>query len=207
MNSTKTLQTLTLKALAGAAALALSGAALAHPGHSEAASFFAGFAHPLSGLDHLLAMLAVGVWAAQSGGRSAWRLPLTFVAAMLAGAGLGLSGVSVPGVEPMIAASVLVLGLLVALRVPLRAQATGTALIAAFAVFHGIAHGAGVPAGSALAAYIAGFALATAVLHALGVRLGFSLHGGSLRARVLAGVTGVPVAIAGAVLMVQAMQV
>src|SRR5213595_3473872 len=113
-----------------------AGAALAHPGHDAAtvsASLWAGLAHPFTGADHLLAMAAVGVWSALSARSAAdtLRLPLAFVALMLVGAALGLSGVTLPAVEPMIAASLLVIGLLLALRARLPAWA-GTLLVGGF---------------------------------------------------------------------------
>jgi len=147
---------------------AASGAALAHPGH-ETASFATGFAHPFGGLDHLLAMFAVGLYAARQPGAARWALPGGFVLAMLAGAGLGAAGVALPAVESGIALSVLVLGLLIALaaRLPLVASLP---LVAGFALFHGFAHYAEM-GGAALATYAAGFALATAALHGCGYLL------------------------------------
>ncbi len=144
---------------------AASGAALAHPGH-ETAGFLSGFAHPLGGLDHLLAMLAVGLYAARQPGAARWMLPAGFVLAMLAGAGLGALGVALPAVEAGIAASVLVFGLLIAFaaRLPLAASLP---LVAAFALFHGHAHHAEMGSAS-LAAYALGFALATMLLHGTG---------------------------------------
>lgn len=146
-----------------------SGSALAHPGH-ESASFFSGLGHPLGGADHLLAMLAVGLYAARQAGRQRWALPASFVLAMLAGAGLGALGIMLPAVEAGIAASVLVLGLLIAFaaRLPV---AAALPLVAAFALFHGHAHHAEMGDGT-LAAYAAGFALATAALHAAGYLIG-----------------------------------
>ncbi|THF63030.1 HupE/UreJ family protein [Pseudothauera nasutitermitis] len=146
-----------------------SGSALAHPGH-ETASFFSGFSHPLGGPDHLLAMLAVGLYAARQAGRQRWALPAAFVLAMLAGAGLGALGLALPAVETGIAASVLVLGLLIAFaaRLPM---AAAVVLVAAFALFHGHAHHAEMGDGT-LAAYAVGFALATALLHGAGYLIG-----------------------------------
>jgi urease accessory protein len=138
------------------------------------------------GLDHLLAMLAVGLWAAQLGGRWTWAVPLAFVGSMAAGGALGFAGARLPLVEPMIAASVLALGLLVALRVRLRWS--GLALVGAFAVFHGIAHAAEIPAEASRLVYVAGFVLASVLLHATGVALGMLP-----RARL----AGIPVALGG----------
>lgn len=155
----------TRSALAAVVLATASGAALAHPGH-ESASFFTGFTHPLGGLDHLLAMLAVGLYAARQRGATRWMLPAGFVLAMLAGAGLGAIGVALPAVEAGIAASMLVFGLLIALaaRLPLTVSLP---LVAAFALFHGHAHHAEM-GGASLVTYAAGFALATALLHGAG---------------------------------------
>lgn len=144
--------------------------AAAHVGAGHTASFTAGFVHPLAGVDHLAAMLAVGVWAALAGGSRVWLWPAAFVAAMLAGGVLGWSGAALPFVEPLIAASLVVLGVLIALAVKAPAS-VGAALVAAFAIAHGHAHG--TEAGSAgLLAYAGGFALATALLHAAGIVFG-----------------------------------
>lgn len=162
-----------MKRLLPALPLALfAGAAFAHPGH-ESASFFSGFGHPVGGADHLLAMLAVGLLAARQAGRSRWALPLAFVVAMLAGAGLSALGVALPAVEGGIAVSVLVLGLLIAfvVKLPLAAAAP---LVAAFALFHGHAHHAEMGEGSVLA-FTVGFAMATALLHGAGYVLARSL--------------------------------
>lgn len=154
-----------------AAAFALlSAPAFAHltnDAHTHSA-FATGFGHPLFGLDHLLAMVAVGIWAAQRGGRMTWALPLTFVAVMTIGGLLGMGGVGIPLVEPGIAASVLILGLLIATAARTPAWMS-LALVALFALFHGHAHGTEFPAGQAAAVYTIGFALATALLHALGI--------------------------------------
>jgi len=149
-------------------------AAWAHPGHDGHEvtwDFSSGFAHPLFGADHLLAMLAVGLWAAQLGGRARWLVPVAFVLVMALGAVLGRSGIALPGLEQTIAASVLVLGLLIAnaARLPV---AGSMALVALFAAFHGFAHGAEMPATAGAFSYGAGFVLATALIHAAGVGLG-----------------------------------
>ena len=146
-------------------------AALAHPGHVAGSPFAAGWAHPLSGSDHVLAMLAVGLWAATATDRRGiWALPLSFMAAMVLGGVLGAAGVQLPAVEPMILASSVILGLAVALALR---PSLGVALpvVAAFGVMHGHAHGAEGPA-SGLAAYAAGFLLATGALHLAGIGLG-----------------------------------
>jgi urease accessory protein len=151
-------------------------AALAHAEGHGSASFLAGLAHPVGGADHLLAMIAVGLWALQAGRRALWLAPAAFVAGLLAGGALGLAGVALPAVEPMILASVMLLGAAVALAVrpPL---AVALAALAAFGVAHGWAHGAEGPA-TGLAAYAAGFALASAGLHAAGIGLGLALARG-----------------------------
>jgi urease accessory protein len=150
------------------ALLALPAMAFAHPGHGQ--GLLAGAGHPLSGLDHLLAMVAVGLWAAQQEGRGRWALPCTFLVAMLVGGALGFAGVDLPGLESGIAASVLALGLAVALAVrpplPLAIIAT-----AGFALCHGMAHGLELPAMASAWTYAAGFIAATAALHASGYAL------------------------------------
>ena len=181
-------------------ALALSGAsesALAHTGAEHAASFASGFAHPWTGPDHLLAMVAVGLWAGLLGGRALWAWPGAFVAVMVGGGLIGVAGVGLPMVEPGILASVIVLGLLVlmAARLPVWA---GAALVALFAVLHGHAHGAELPAGGAAASYFVGFALATAALHALGLGVAYAASGD--RARLIVRGAGAAVAAAGVAL-------
>jgi urease accessory protein len=147
--------------------------AFAHTGHGSA-GLAAGFVHPFGGVDHVAAMVVVGLWAAFCGGARIWAWPVAFVTAMLVGGGLGLAGFSLPFVEPGIATSLVVLGLLVALafKAPL---AIGAALVAFFAVFHGHAHGTEAPVEGAFL-YAAGFAIATALLHAVGIALGVGLQ-------------------------------
>lgn len=149
-----------------------SNAAFAHVGHGATGSFSAGLAHPLGGLDHLAVMIAVGLWAALKGGRALWIWPAAFVGVLLVGGALGMAGVAVPLVEPAILASVVALGLLVALAVDLPMW-LGAVVIGAFALFHGHAHGSEVADTVSGAQYMAGFALATAALHLIGV--GFAL--------------------------------
>ncbi|MDX8432106.1 HupE/UreJ family protein [Mesorhizobium abyssinicae] len=148
--------------------------AYAHVGVGTTSSFTAGFMHPLSGLDHMTAMVAVGLWAALKGGKAIWAWPLAFVGVMLAGGALGMLHVPVPFVEPGILASVVALGLLVALAVDLPVSA-GVAIIGLFALFHGHAHGTEVPENAGGLEYIAGFAAATAVLHATGIAAALGL--------------------------------
>ena len=147
--------------------------AFAHPGHDHA-GVMSGLAHPLFGIDHLLAMLAVGLWAAQQRGAARWALPLTFVATMLFGGLLGFAGIEMSLMETGIAGSVLALGLLVALagRPPVAIAAGPTAL---FAASHGVAHGLELPALSSPWGYAAGFVAATAALHAAGYAVARSL--------------------------------
>jgi urease accessory protein len=152
------------------AALLLVTPAFAHVGHGETSSFAAGFAHPLGGLDHVAVMIAVGLWAALKGGRALWLWPAAFVSVMLVGGALGMSHVALPFVEPAILASVVALGLLVALAVDVPVAA-GAAIVGAFALFHGHAHGTEVADGMSGVAYMAGFALATAALHLVGIGL------------------------------------
>ncbi|WP_426958687.1 HupE/UreJ family protein [Muricoccus radiodurans] len=145
--------------------------ALAHTGAGHVAGFLAGVGHPFGGLDHLMAMVAVGLWAGLLGGRAAWVLPAAFLGAMALGGVLGINGVALPMVEAGIAASVIVLGALVALatRPPL---AVAVGLAALFGLFHGHAHGMELATGAGAVAYAAGFLLATAGLHAAGLALG-----------------------------------
>jgi urease accessory protein len=142
----------------------------AHPGHATS-GLTHGFSHPISGLDHLLAMLAVGLWAGQLGGRVRWQVPAAFLGVMILGGMLGMAGIPVPAVEQGILASVLVLGVLIAaaVRLPLAAS---MAIVGVFAFFHGVAHGAEMPADAAGLSYAAGFTFATAVIHLAGLRLG-----------------------------------
>ncbi|WP_375740384.1 HupE/UreJ family protein [Pseudomonas boanensis] len=143
--------------------------AFAHPGH-ESSGLMAGIAHPIAGLDHLLAMLAVGLWAAQQQGTASWALPATFVGAMLLGGLMGFEGLEMPLMETGIAGSVLALGLLVAIAVrPPVWLAVG--LTALFALGHGVAHGLERPELSSPWGYAAGFVTATAALHAAGYGL------------------------------------
>ncbi|NML15732.1 urease accessory protein UreJ [Azohydromonas sp. G-1-1-14] len=154
-----------------AAALTLAtvaGTAAAHPGH--ATSLADGLAHPFLGLDHLLAMVAVGLWSARAlPAARRWQAPAVFVAAMLAAALAALGGVALPGVEVAIAASVMLCGVLVALGRRMSPNA-GLALVALAALAHGLAHGAEAPAGG-FAAFAAGFVAATAALHGAGLAL------------------------------------
>jgi urease accessory protein len=144
--------------------------AFAHLDPQQHGSFAAGFSHPLFGADHILAMVGVGLWAALLGGRALWMVPTAFVFTMVAGFGLSMTDFRLPFVEPVVAASVVVLGLLalVALQAPTR---LAMMLVGFFALFHGYAHGGELGEAVALP-FLAGFALATALLHAVGVAVG-----------------------------------
>jgi urease accessory protein len=141
--------------------------ALAHPGHGEALGFLAGVLHPLSGADHMLAMVMVGLWAGTLGGAARLALPGAFLAAMLAGFGLGAAGIALPGVEAGILASVVVLGALVALAVPMSVR-TAASLVAVAGLLHGHAHGT---EGAATISYALGFLATTAGLIGAGLLL------------------------------------
>ncbi|HPD92721.1 MAG: HupE/UreJ family protein [Rhodobacter sp.] len=170
-----------MRALPPALALALllqPSLALAHGLH-DSRTFLGGAAHPLSGADHVLAMVAVGLLAAQTGGRALWAMPLGFVVAMLAGGALGASAPGLPVIEPMILASVIVLGALIAMSVRLP-PGLALSLIALFGAAHGWAHGAEGPQ-TGQAFFAAGFALVTALLHLSGIALGRGLGAVALR--------------------------
>lgn len=164
-------KTLLRTAAIAAPVVLIAGAAQAHTGAGTTSGFMAGLAHPIFGADHLLAMVAVGLWAAMLGGRAMWLVPAAFVGVMVLGGALAMAAVGLPVVETMIVASVVVLGGLVAARVRVPAAA-GMAVVAAFALFHGHAHGMEMPAGAGGLSYFAGFALATAALHGLGLAIG-----------------------------------
>ncbi|MDB6110093.1 MAG: hydrogenase/urease accessory protein [Pedosphaera sp.] len=159
-----------LVAVLGSVSL-LPALAQAHPLPGQANGFASGLNHPLHGLDHILAMVAVGLWAAQLGGRALWLVPATFISLMTVGGMLGMTAVPVPGVEAGILVSVLVLGLLVAsaARLPLAAS---MALAGLFAIFHGHAHGTELPAAASGLSYGLGFVLASVGLHACGMGVG-----------------------------------
>lgn len=160
------------------AAMITMPAAQAHGVAAEGAGFLAGLSHPILGLDHLLAMLAVSLWTARQGGRALWRLPLAFVVMMIAGVGLALAGLALPAVEAGIATSLLVLGLLLATAARV-APSMSLALIGTFAVFHGHAHGAEIPQIAPVLSYGLGLVVTTAVLQLTGIALGSGLRGAS----------------------------
>lgn len=146
--------------------------AFAHVAPSEAGSFFSGLGHPVSGLDHVVAMIAVGLWGAQLGLPALWVLPVAFPMLMAFGGVLGLLGVSIPYVEVGIALSAVVLGALVlgAVRLPL---VVAVLVVSAFAIFHGHAHGTELAPGHSAILYSLGFVLATGLLHGVGIGIGF----------------------------------
>ena len=145
--------------------------ALAHPQKGEAVGFLTGFRHPISGLDHVLAMVAVGLWGAQLGSPAIWLLPVAFPMVMAFGGMLGLMGVPLPGTEYGIALSAILLGaaVLFEIRPPLTVAAI---LVGFFAIFHGHAHGTELPPGQSALLYSMGFVIATGCLHALGIGIG-----------------------------------
>jgi urease accessory protein len=143
----------------------------AHVHKGEAVSFLSGLKHPISGLDHVVAMIAVGLWGAQLGAPGIWVLPVAFPMVMAVGGMLGLLGVPLPGMEIGIAASAILLGaaVMMELRPPLGLAA---ALVGFFAIFHGYAHGSELPAGESGLLYSIGFVMATGCLHAAGISIG-----------------------------------
>ncbi len=171
------MNTETLMRLLGTAliiAIASVTPAAAHVGVGETHGFVHGFSHPIGGLDHVLAMVAVGLFAANLGGRAMWLVPLSFVLMMAVGGWLGISQIEVPYVELGIAASVVVIGLAVALRLSMPTL-VAMAFVGFFAIFHGHAHGAEMPVDASGASYAAGFMLATALLHAVGIGIGLAI--------------------------------
>jgi urease accessory protein len=181
-----------------AGSLLLASPAVAHTGDGVAIGFFAGLGHPFSGLDHLLAMVAVGLWAVQTGGRALFILPVAFPVAMAFGGAAGAAGMALPGAELGVATSVLVLGLLIglAIRLPLLGAAV---LVGAFAILHGHAHGAELPEAADALAFGAGFIVATAALHLIGVALGLAIKAPFGARLVRAG--GTAIAVAGGMLV------
>lgn len=171
--------------------LALPGIANAHVLAGEGGGFLHGFEHPLSGLDHMLAMFCVGLWGAQMGGRSVWSLPIAFPLIMVVGGMMGIAGVPLPAVESGIALSIIVLGAAIAFlwRPP---EWLAVLVIGAFAIFHGYAHGAELPTAADPADYALGFVVATGLIHLAGIAVGLGFqrfHGGQL-ARALGGLIG-----------------
>jgi urease accessory protein len=188
-----------------AVSVALPTIASAHPGHEAAPGFIHGFLHPLGGLDHILAMVAVGLFAARLGGRALWLVPASFVVTMAAAGVAGMAGLALPYVEAGIALSLLVLGAAIAFEITMPVAAA-MGLVAFFAVFHGHAHGAEMPETMSGLAYGAGFVAATTALHALGIGLGLLIgRSGEMFGRRVLQVGGGAAALAGAALLAGAM--
>jgi urease accessory protein len=165
-------RTLILRCAGVFALLALAATpAFSHPTNGLGVGFVSGFTHPLTGIDHVLAMVAVGVWGTQLGKPAIWLLPVTFPLVMSLGGALGIRGVPLPGVEIGVAASAAILGLMIVLsaRPPIGFAAV---LVGAFAIFHGYAHGIELPKAAYPLAYGVGFVLATGLLHLTGIALG-----------------------------------
>lgn len=203
MRTTPAFSSLSTKLIVALALLPL--AASAHTGVDSGLhhGLVSGFMHPLTGADHLAAMVAVGLWSALSA-RRVWPdllwAPLGFAAMLLVGALIGLAGIQLPAVEPMIAASLLVLGLLVVTRKHL-SPAAAAVLVGGFAIFHGVAHGHELANQSGAALTLAGMLAATVLLHLAGVAIGWALRRGNVWLPRLAGAAVVGL---GAVLLVQA---
>lgn len=178
-------------------ALAITAAAtlpaFAHLDPIEHGSFAAGFSHPLFGLDHILAMVAVGLWAAMQSGRAVWIVPAAFVGTMAIGFAAAIAGVPLPFVEPVILASVIFIGIAIALALPIPTGAIA-ALVGFFAFFHGHAHGGELGEAGAWQ-FALGFIIATAVLHAVGIGLGLAL--GRFGGKALSRVAGAATALGG----------
>ncbi|MDW6002024.1 HupE/UreJ family protein [Vibrio mangrovi] len=148
--------------------------AFAHPGHWGNHGFESGILHPLTGVDHLSVMISVGVLAALFGGRSRWQMPLSFIALMIVGGILGVSGLIVPGVELCIAFSVVAMGVLLWRSVQISHQWV-VALVMIFAVFHGMAHGEEMPLNTQALEYFSGFVISTSLLHMTGMAIGVTV--------------------------------
>ncbi len=173
--------------------IVFSTSAFAHTGHGDASGLMHGFMHPVSGLDHVLAMIAVGVLAFVIGGRARFALPLSFMTAMLTGGVLGMSGFALPMVEAGIGASIIVIAGLAAFGAPLPVWLT-SALVAFFGLFHGFAHGAEMPVDASGFAYAAGFVAASGLLHVTGLALG---HAFGAKSRIAARIGSGAMALAG----------
>ncbi len=182
---------------AAALVLAAAGPAMAHPQQGQAQGFVTGVGHPVAGLDHVLAMICVGVWGAQLGQPAIWLLPVTFPLVMAFGGFLGLLGIPLPGVEVAVSLSAVLLGVMVA-RAATPPLAMAAVLVGVFAIFHGHAHGTELPAGQSGLAYSIGFVTATGCLHGIGIAIGEVNRWPA--GRVLLRAAGVAVAVAGAAL-------
>jgi urease accessory protein len=174
--------------------------AFAHTGHSTL-GFAHGFSHPISGIDHILAMVAAGIFAANLGGRALWAVPLTFMALMAAGGALGIAGMTLPSVEIVMALSIVVLGLAVAARYEWPVAAA-MSLVGFFAIFHGHAHGTEMPVDASGFAYALGFVAATGPLHLFGLAIGFAVaHTGLRYSQRITQAGGAAVAMAGVLVL------
>ena len=178
--------------------LLLTRPAFAHTEYGEVTGFLTGLEHPWSGLDHILAMLAVGLWGAQLGKPAIWLLPIVFPMVMSMGAFLGLIGTPVPGVEIGIALSAVVLGVMVCAEA-LPKLAVAAVLVGTFAIFHGHAHGTELPEGQSGILYSLGFVIGTGGLHALGIAIGM-IHKWPAGKRTIRS-TGALIAIGGAIFL------
>jgi urease accessory protein len=167
--------------------------AFAHLDPAEHGSFAAGFSHPLFGLDHILAMVAVGLWAAMQGGRALWLVPAAFVGTMALGFAAAIAGMPLPFVEPVILASVIFIGIAIALALPVPTSAVA-AMVGFFAFFHGHAHG-GELGGAGAWEFAIGFVIATAALHATGIGAGLMLA--QFSGKVLTRIAGAATALGG----------
>ena len=171
--------------------------ALAHVGVGDTHGFMHGFSHPLIGIDHILAMVAVGLFAAQLGGRALWLMPLTFVSVMALAGVAGMGDVKLPLVETGICMSVVVLSLAIAFQINVPTF-VAMALVGFFAIFHGHAHGTEMPESASGLAYGVGFVCATALLHTIGVGLGLAIgQAGKIYSRRIVQIGGGAMAIAG----------
>lgn len=172
-----------------ASLLLLPTVASAHSGEGGAGGFASGFTHPLTGLDHIVAMVAVGLWGAFLGGRAMWMLPVVFPVVMSVGGALGVVGVPLPGVETGIALSGIVMGLMVTLatRPPVWIAAV---IVGIFAIFHGHAHGVEMPESANAMAFAIGFVISTGLLHLAGIAFGLLVKWpwGRVATRALGGV-------------------
>ncbi|WP_425287411.1 HupE/UreJ family protein [Paramesorhizobium deserti] len=165
------MRSLAIRSIASIAAAFTPSVAWAHAGTGAAADFSHGFLHPLTGADHMLAMIAVGILAYQIGGRALWFVPLSFLLFMVVGGTLGATGVDMPHVELGIALSVVILGAAIAFGIAAPLLVT-MAIVGIFAVFHGHAHGAEMPASTSALGYALGFVSSTALLHLAGIGIG-----------------------------------
>ncbi|MBR7888742.1 HupE/UreJ family protein [Marinomonas sp. A79] len=193
------MRSVTLKMGIAATMVALPTLVMAHPGHEHASSFMTGLMHPMGGLDHLLAMLAVGLWAASIGGKAMWMLPLAFISAMLLGGGLAIAGIQMPFVEQGILLSVILVGVLLVASARF-SIATCASIAGLFALFHGTAHGVEMPLNANGVEYALGFIAATFALHITGMALGTLVT--RLQAPLMTRLAGSVIAIAGVILAI-----